>query len=230
MRGRSSVTTTSRRWLRLSGWFRSIRGRHGIGSGVRLRYCISAGSPRLSGFLSKPRPATQIPGVLTTSSFPGEGFATNRDSTPWLRRPFRDRCQPPTTIACAARRGSIWRVLSVTCIGPHDAERSFRKALELDPNYEEAMFNLAMCLEDMKRPGHTESIALLRRAIEIDPVYMDAIRELGRLLWSRGDAQEGERLLRRSLELCPHDERTYQCPGRRTGAGWARKRSNRCVD
>jgi tetratricopeptide (TPR) repeat protein len=83
-----------------------------------------------------------------------------------------------------------------------EAERSFRKALEIEPNNEEAMFNLAMLLEDADL---RESIALLRRAVEIAPEYTIAYRELGRMLGKGGNATEAEAVVRKSAALDDRD-------------------------
>ena len=66
-------------------------------------------------------------------------------------------------------------------LGRHDeAEECLRKALEVDPDYDEAHYNLGY---NYKKEG---KFALaekhLRRAIEIDPKYAQAYAELGALL------------------------------------------------
>jgi Flp pilus assembly protein TadD len=78
------------------------------------------------------------------------------------------------------------------------AESEFRVALEIDPNYEEALFNLAM-LEAENDTGKASS--LLQKAIDIAPQYAEAHRELGVLFQKEGNLEEAEYHLRRALEL-----------------------------
>jgi Flp pilus assembly protein TadD len=82
------------------------------------------------------------------------------------------------------------------------AESEFRVALEIDPNYEEALFNLAV-LEAESDIGKASS--LLQKAIDIDPQYAEAHRELGVLFQKEGNMEEAEYHLRRALELDPMD-------------------------
>lgn len=80
-----------------------------------------------------------------------------------------------------------------------DAEESFREALKLDPDNEEAMLNLAIQLRSRKRAD--EAIPWLRRAIQIDPDYAHAYEELGVSLRVDGAWEEAERMLRHALHL-----------------------------
>jgi tetratricopeptide (TPR) repeat protein len=82
------------------------------------------------------------------------------------------------------------------------AEAQFLVALEIDPKYEEALFNLALL---KKENDPAKSMSLLRRAVEIDPEYSAAHRELGILFQKQGDPGEAEDHLRRALELDPAD-------------------------
>jgi tetratricopeptide (TPR) repeat protein len=82
------------------------------------------------------------------------------------------------------------------------AEAEFRTALEIDPKYEEAFFNLAM-LRTESNPD--EALSFLQRAIDIDSEYGEAHRELGVLFQKQDNLQEAEYHLRRALELDPAD-------------------------
>ncbi|HZD92742.1 MAG TPA: tetratricopeptide repeat protein, partial [Candidatus Sulfotelmatobacter sp.] len=82
------------------------------------------------------------------------------------------------------------------------AEAEFRIALDIDPQYEEALFNLAT-LRMESDPD--EASSFFQRAIEIDPQYGAAYRELGVLFQKQGKFEEGEYHLRRALELDPAD-------------------------
>jgi tetratricopeptide (TPR) repeat protein len=78
----------------------------------------------------------------------------------------------------------------------------FEEAISLNPNYEEALFNLASI---EKHDNPEKAISLLCRALEIDPQYVLAHRELGVLLHRAGNLEEAEYHLRRALELDPAD-------------------------
>src|SRR5207244_536122 len=63
------------------------------------------------------------------------------------------------------------------------ATACLREALKLEPDYEEAHYNLGCCLarlQDLPLAEHH-----FRRAIAIDPEYAPAFAELGRLLSRR---------------------------------------------
>jgi tetratricopeptide (TPR) repeat protein len=83
-----------------------------------------------------------------------------------------------------------------------EAEESCRRAIRIDPKYEEAYYNLGVLLR-YDRPS--EAQALFRTAIELDPVYACAYRELGFVLSRRGADPEAESHLRRAIELTPDD-------------------------
>ena len=87
-----------------------------------------------------------------------------------------------------------------------DAEVSFKKALELDPNWDEAMANLAQ-LYLPERPEEAEE--LLRRALMIDPNVAAYHRELASALFLQSKVDEVEPLYRKALELDPNDWETY---------------------
>jgi Flp pilus assembly protein TadD len=79
-----------------------------------------------------------------------------------------------------------------------DAESSLTRALAMEPENEEATFNLSLVFRD-SRPG--ESAALLERSIELNPAYAPAHREFGRHLLKNGEYPEAEYHLRRAAEL-----------------------------
>lgn len=79
-----------------------------------------------------------------------------------------------------------------------DAEAELRKALKIDPHYEEAQYNLAMLLGD----AHAEEkLDLLRQSIVEDPEYFVALRDLGFELLKRKQFTEAECCLSKSLSL-----------------------------
>ena len=82
------------------------------------------------------------------------------------------------------------------------AQDALEQAIEIDPQYEEAMYNLARTHEE-KDPAR--AVELLERAIEIDPDYFLAHQRLGVLRHHSGDLIRAEYHFRRSLEADPTD-------------------------
>ena len=79
-----------------------------------------------------------------------------------------------------------------------EAEDAFRRALAVDPQNEEAMFNLAL---ELRNRAPDEALALFEAAIRLDPLYSDAHREYGFQLAITGDFARAEGALRTSLEI-----------------------------
>jgi len=75
------------------------------------------------------------------------------------------------------------------------AKAEFLAALEIDPKYEEALFNLALL---QMESDISKAFSLLQKAIDIDPQYAEAHRELGVLFQKEGTLEEAEYHLRRA--------------------------------
>jgi tetratricopeptide (TPR) repeat protein len=82
------------------------------------------------------------------------------------------------------------------------ARGAFEEAVQLNPFYEEALYNLAT-LEEETEPQ--TAIDLLERAIQIDPDYAIAHQSLGRLHQKNRDLVRADYHFRRSLEIDPAD-------------------------
>lgn len=82
------------------------------------------------------------------------------------------------------------------------ARNAFEEAIRIDPDYEEALYNLA-ALDEKTNPQR--SVELLERAIQIDPDYAIAHQVLGRLSQRANDLPRAEYHFRRSLEIDPAD-------------------------
>lgn len=82
------------------------------------------------------------------------------------------------------------------------ARDAFEEAIQIDPNYEEALYNLAVLDE---KPNPPRSLELLERAIQIDPDYLLAHQALGRFAQRAKDLARAEYHFRRSLEIDPAD-------------------------
>ena len=79
---------------------------------------------------------------------------------------------------------------------------ALEEAIRIDPDYEEALYNLAV-LDEKTNPR--KSVELLERAIQIDPDYAIAHQVLGRLFQRAKDLPRAEYHFRRSLEIDPAD-------------------------
>jgi len=90
-------------------------------------------------------------------------------------------------------------------LGRHDeAEECLRKALKVDPDYDEAHYNLGYIYRGKGKFALAEKH--LRRAIEIDPKYALAYGELGALLaGQKNRTKEGVSCLRNALDHDPND-------------------------
>jgi TolB-like protein/predicted Zn-dependent protease len=81
------------------------------------------------------------------------------------------------------------------------AEREFKRAIELNPNYPIAHQWYAMYLD---WPGRkSESLAEIRRAQELDPLSLPINMTLGWLLCDAGQVDEGIEQLRKTIEMDP---------------------------
>lgn len=87
-----------------------------------------------------------------------------------------------------------------------EAEQVFRRALELEPENEEAIYNLAL---ETQHRDPAATLALLRSAIRIDPRYSDAHRELGFQLAKCLDFTHAEEEILESIDLNPSDALAY---------------------
>ncbi|HVG22173.1 MAG TPA: tetratricopeptide repeat protein [Blastocatellia bacterium] len=91
-------------------------------------------------------------------------------------------------------------------LGVPEARESFVKALELDPSYEEAYYDLGLTL---RHEHPARAVILFQKAIELDPDYGAAHRELGWALRQLEQLPEAEHHLRRAIDLDDSDGWTY---------------------
>jgi Flp pilus assembly protein TadD len=85
---------------------------------------------------------------------------------------------------------------------PESAEAELRKALQIDPHYEEAQYNLAMLLDDSRKE---EKLKLLQQSIAEDCNYFIALRDLGFELIKAKRLAEADNYLNRALGLDAED-------------------------
>lgn len=83
-----------------------------------------------------------------------------------------------------------------------EARASYLEALEVDPAFEEAYYNLGVLVRESD-PAEAE--AFFSKALECTPDYGEAHRELGWRLRSRNALPEAEYHLRRAIEIQPDD-------------------------
>jgi len=103
------------------------------------------------------------------------------------------------------RNACVLTLLGCAYLGLGDltaAQHAFEQAIQIDPRYEEAMYNLA-AMNQERNPARP--VELLERAIEIDPDYSLAHQRLGVLRHRSGDLIRAECHFRRSLEADPTD-------------------------
>ena len=93
--------------------------------------------------------------------------------------------------------GSILRDLGKL----EEAEISIRKAIEINPNFANAHFNLANILRDLGKLEEAEIST--RKAIEINPNFASAYSNLGSILKDLGKLEEAEISIRKAIELNP---------------------------
>ncbi|MDH3492147.1 MAG: FlgO family outer membrane protein [Acidobacteriota bacterium] len=87
------------------------------------------------------------------------------------------------------------------------AEREFKRALELDPEYGIAHMWYAELLSSIGR--HDEAIREIKRALEIDPLFLTFNRVYGGLLTNAGRFDEAEAQLKTTIELDENYPVTY---------------------
>ncbi len=82
-----------------------------------------------------------------------------------------------------------------------DAELSYRKAIEINPDYAEAHYNLGIILKNLGKLQEAELSN--RKAIEINPDFAEAYSNLGNILSDLGKLQEAELSYRKAIEINP---------------------------
>ena len=83
-----------------------------------------------------------------------------------------------------------------------EAEVSYRKAIEIKPNYAEAHYNLGIILDKIGKLQEAE--VSYRKVIEIKPNYAEAHYNLGLILNKIGKLQEAELSTRKAIEIKPN--------------------------
>ena len=104
----------------------------------------------------------------------------------------------------------VWNILGAGKLAlgqPVEAEKAFRKASYLNPQYSDAHNNLGASLRDQGKID--EAILAYRRALELRPAYAEAHNNLGVALRVRGETGEAVVACRRAIEIKPHYAEAY---------------------
>ncbi len=88
-----------------------------------------------------------------------------------------------------------------------EAELSYRKALEIKPDYPEAYSNLGNILRYQGKSKEAE--LSIRKALEIKPDYAEAYSNLANILKNQGKFKEAELSIRKALEIKPDYAEAY---------------------
>ena len=99
--------------------------------------------------------------------------------------------------AHAALAGARWSLLEFA-----DAEREFKRALEINPNYAQAHHWYGLFLSWDER--HSEAIAHLRRAVELDPLNLQYNCNLGQVLGNAKQYDASVEQLKKTLDIDPN--------------------------
>ena len=90
---------------------------------------------------------------------------------------------------------------------PEEAERHYRAALLIDPNFTEARNDLGLLQERQGR--HDEALQEFRRVVEIDPEFGEAYNNIGIVLRGRGRTDEAADAFRRAIKASPEFAGAY---------------------
>jgi protein O-GlcNAc transferase len=82
-----------------------------------------------------------------------------------------------------------------------EAEASYRRAIEVKPDYTQALGNLAALIQELGRKEEAEE--MYRKVIALSPDYAEAHNNLGNLLQDQGRLEESLVCYRRTIELAP---------------------------
>jgi tetratricopeptide (TPR) repeat protein len=107
-------------------------------------------------------------------------------------------------VELAPRRADVLNTLGVALLELHryqEAEQRYREAIEINPEFVEALCNLASVLQGDPQ----ESEEYVRRALRVNPKHAGARSILGRTLAFTGRVREASAAFRKALKIAPND-------------------------
>jgi tetratricopeptide (TPR) repeat protein len=122
----------------------------------------------------------------------------NKDALPSLETSIRLHPTASRYVLLADVQGSLG--------ADSAAEESLRRALELEPDNEEAMLNLAVLRREQ---DPQEALTLLKSATKIDPLNSVILRELGFELARTGSLEDAQHHLETARTISPTDAWTH---------------------
>jgi len=99
---------------------------------------------------------------------------------------------------------------------PDEGERLLKSAIDLDPEYADAYFNLGMMLRNSCRFDEAES--LYRKALELDPLHYKALSSLAFILTKKKRFQEANECCIQAIKINPRYSNAYENLGYIMGA------------
>uniref|UniRef100_A0A3B4A0Z4 dolichyl-phosphate-mannose--protein mannosyltransferase n=1 Tax=Periophthalmus magnuspinnatus TaxID=409849 RepID=A0A3B4A0Z4_9GOBI len=153
-------------------------------------YCIlvSHGLTRLCPLLGRWGSAALSVALLLLFS-----WKTVAQNQVWLSREALFRLYP--------RHASALNNLGTLTSDPHEAERFYRKALDISPQHNRALFNLGNLLKTRGQDAEAEE--LLKNSIRFGPHFSDAYSSLASLYAEQKRFSEAKDVYLNGLELCP---------------------------
>jgi Flp pilus assembly protein TadD len=120
-----------------------------------------------------------------------------------------------TRLICLAPKEAVlhnFQGIALSQISEYDrAERAFKAAIKLRPNYAEALGNLGSLLCDLGK--NTEAEIVLGRALKLNPNIVEANNSMGYALSQIGRSQDAIAYLDTALELNPNYINAYNSKG-----------------
>jgi len=93
-----------------------------------------------------------------------------------------------------------------------DAEKAYRKAIELDSQCWEAWAGLGNILVKFRKDSQGAEEAY-RKALAVNSEDIDLLRNIGLLLWESGRAAEAEKTCRQAIKIAPDDSELWNLLG-----------------
>jgi predicted O-linked N-acetylglucosamine transferase (SPINDLY family) len=113
---------------------------------------------------------------------------------------------------------------------------SYRRSLEVSPDYLSALYNLGLILHETFKLDEAERC--FRRVVELDPIDADALFHLGSLLHKRSELQEAAQMYRRALQRTPENPHLWialgaalgELPGEAEESVRCQREARRCLE